>query len=81
MKRIEHITHEKQDADAWVCLCGNQPEQAGFYPIDAGNHEVNPVPDEWRTEDYACRQCGRVIESTSLRVVRQLEVDQIVWLR
>lgn len=69
----EHIRHEKGNLDAWVCLCGNTPSDAGFYPIDASNHEVEPTTEAWKTNQYFCAQCGRVIDQDTLKVVRRLD--------
>jgi len=74
------ITHEPQDKDAWVCICGNMPSEAGFYPIDETNHEVEPTAEDWKTNQYSCNQCGRVIDQSTLEVVRQLDPTTIVKL-
>jgi hypothetical protein len=74
----EHIKHEAGDHDAWVCLCGNTPSDDGFYPIDEGNHEVEPTPEEWKTNQYFCNRCGRVIDPDTLEVVRKLDPASIV---
>lgn len=76
----EHITHEESNDEAWVCICGNTPSDAGFYPIDNGNRQVEPVASEWLTGHYFCDQCGRVIDPETLRVVRRLLVNEIVRL-
>lgn len=76
----EVIVHEPHGRDAWVCICGNTPSDAGFYPIDEANHEVEPTLEDWKTGHYACRQCGRVIDPDSLRVVRRIDVSSVVWL-
>jgi hypothetical protein len=51
----EHIEHENGNDEAWICLCGNSPSDDGFYPIDEDNHEVEPTPSEWKT-NQDCRQ-------------------------
>jgi hypothetical protein len=50
---------------------------AGFYPINASNEEVEPVLRHWKTNQYACYQCGRIIDQTSLEVVRQVDPQDI----
>jgi hypothetical protein len=67
MPAAEIITHEKNDKDAWICLCGNQPSSDGFYPCDDSGDEIEPTA-AWKGL-YACLRCGRIIEQGSLRVV------------
>jgi hypothetical protein len=74
------ITHEPQDKDAWVCICGNMPSESGFFPIDEENHEVEPTPEDWKTNQYFCNQCGRVIDQETLEVVRKLDPATVVKL-
>lgn len=76
MASPEHITHADGDPDAWVCLCGNTPAAAGFYPCDAAGHHVEPTPTNWTTNSYVCGKCGRIINQGSLEVVgRAAAVD------
>ena len=37
---MEKITHEQGDEEAWVCICGNTPSDAGFYPCDENGDEI-----------------------------------------
>jgi hypothetical protein len=60
-----------------LCICGNTPWEAGFYPINDSNEEVEPMPRDWTTNQCACFQCGRVIDQTSLEVVRQVDLHEI----
>jgi hypothetical protein len=76
----EHITHEKGNSDAWICICGNTPDGDGFYPIDAADREVEPTAEDWTTNQYYCNKCGRVIDQDSLEVVRKLDPREIVRL-
>jgi hypothetical protein len=76
----ERITHEPHDKDVWVCICGNMPSENGFYPIDETNHEVEPTAEDWKTNQYFCNQCGRVIDKDTLEVVRELDPTTIVRL-
>ena len=65
----EKITHEPQDIDAWVCLCGNTPSDSGFYPCDNLGNEVEPViGGSWDEVNYVCNQCGRIINQNTLEV-------------
>jgi hypothetical protein len=56
----EFITHEKGNEEAWICICGNQPDQHGFYPCDQAGDEVEPVQG-WEGL-YVCAKCGRIIQ-------------------
>lgn len=76
----EHITHEPNNPDAWVCICGNEPSELGFYPINDKNEEVEPTKEDWQTNQYFCAQCGRVIDFDTLEVVRQVPLENIVRL-
>jgi len=76
----EHITHESGNKDAWVCICGNNPSEDGFYPVNEDGHEVEPTVEDWKTNEYFCARCGRVIDQDSLEVVRQLDPKEIVRL-
>lgn len=66
---MEHIAHEAQDPDAWVCLCGNTPVADGFFPCDLDGRLVEPTPREWTTSTYRCERCGRIINQHTLEVV------------
>ena len=67
----KYIMTLADDADAWLCLCGNQPDFDGFYPCDRQGNEVEPV-EGW--EDlYVCARCGRVIKQESLEVIGQAQ--------
>lgn len=67
MPQDEVITHEKGNDEAWICVCGNQPSEDGFYPCDEKGNEAEPVPG-W-SGLYVCFRCGRMIDPGSLRVV------------
>ena len=76
----EIITTEQSNADAWVCICGNTPSAAGFYPIDAEDREVEPTPSKWSADQYFCNGCGRVIDQHTLVVDRHPQLASIVRL-
>jgi hypothetical protein len=63
----ETIKHEKGKDEAWICVCGNEPSDDGFYPCDKKGNEMEPT-DDWDGL-YVCLRCGRIIEQASLRVV------------
>ena len=65
----EFITHESGSDDAWVCVCGNQPDGDGFFPCDAQGNEIEPTVGSGWTNLYVCAQCGRIIEQDTLEVV------------
>lgn len=66
------ITHESGDKDAWVCLCGNTPSNAGFYPVNNNGEVVEPTYSEWNTNNYVCSNCGRIIDMNTLEVVNHV---------
>lgn len=76
----EHITHHKDDPDAWICICGNDTFSSGFFPINDENEEVEPTPEDWTTNQYCCAECGRVIDQATLAVVRQVDLDTVPLL-
>jgi hypothetical protein len=61
------ISHEANNEEAWICICGNEPSEDGFYPCDEKGNEVEPVVG-WSGR-YVCLRCGRIIDPDSLRVV------------
>lgn len=69
---MAHITHEKQDPDAWICICGNEPSEDGFYPCDEKGNLVEPTKEDWNGELYICWKCKRIINQETLEVVRQI---------
>jgi len=69
-----HITHESQDEDAWVCLCGNTSFDSGFAPVNNDHVVVEPVIGEWDTRNYVCLECGRVIDMNALEIVDRVTI-------
>jgi hypothetical protein len=67
MTQPEIIKYETGNTEAWICICGNQPPEDGFYPCDRAGNEMEPAGD-W-SGLYVCLRCGRIIEQSSLRVV------------
>ena len=63
----EFITHEEQDREAWVCVCGNMPCYNGFYACDEDGDLIEPG-NEWEYL-YRCEYCGRVINDGNLQVI------------
>jgi hypothetical protein len=69
MQALGTITLENGDHDAWVCICGNTPASAGFYPCDLNGNLVEPTEKDWTTNLYVCDDCGRIIDQDTLSVV------------
>jgi hypothetical protein len=67
----EVITHEPQDKESWICICGNRPDSDGFYPCDKSGNEMEPVKGSSWDGLYVCNQCGRIINMDTLEVVGQ----------
>lgn len=63
----EFITHEEEDREAWVCVCGNMPYYNGFYACDEDGDLIQPG-NEWEYL-YRCEYCGRVINDRNLQVI------------
>lgn len=75
MEELETITFEAEDQDAWICLCGNTPTGAGFYPCDFSGDIVEPTERNWTSDLYVCDDCGRMINYKTLEVVgRNLDI-------
>ena len=67
----ERISHEEGDDTAWICLCGNTPHTDGFSPCDTKGQEMEPAAGSSWAGLYLCQRCGRVIEQTTLKVIRR----------
>jgi hypothetical protein len=65
----KHITHEEENNEAWICLCGNRPDSDSFFPCDKDGNEMEPA-EGWAGL-YVCARCGRIIDQDSLEVVDQ----------
>lgn len=63
----EYISHEPQDRDAWLCVCGNTPATGGFYACDDDGDLIEPGGD-WEYL-YRCESCGRVIDDRDHQVI------------
>lgn len=50
------------EADDWVCVCGNRPDLSGFYSSTTVGVEVEPDKLTWDGIHYTCAECGRVID-------------------
>jgi hypothetical protein len=71
MKEREIITHEPNNEEAWICVCGNKPADDGFFPCDQEGNEIEPTISSGWENLYACGNCGRIIDQYSLEVVGQ----------
>lgn len=65
---MEQIKHEPDNQEAWICICGNRPNAAGFYPCDKQGKEIEP-DKSWTEPLYICHRCGRIIHQDTLKVV------------
>ncbi|MFA4867966.1 MAG: hypothetical protein WC623_07205 [Pedobacter sp.] len=63
----EYITHEQQDRELWVCVCGNMPNYNGFYACDEDGDLIEPGNEGEYL--YRCEYCGRVINARNLQVI------------
>ncbi len=66
---MEYITAEKDDRDAWHCICGNMPASDGFYPCDDKGNEMEPSIGSGWNGLYVCDRCGRIIRHETLEVI------------
>jgi hypothetical protein len=62
------IIHEIHNKDAWICFCGNEPSEHGFYPCNEQGQEVEPDKN-WNGIFYVCNKCKRVINQNTLEVM------------
>lgn len=69
IRQKERIAHQAGNKETWICLCGNMPDQDGFYPCDSKGNEMEPV-EGW-DELYVCAACGRIIDQRTLEVLGQ----------
>jgi hypothetical protein len=67
------ITTEVGNEYAWICRCGNVPEEDGFYPCDGAGNLVEPTPEEWTTNWYVCARCGVMVDQHTLVIVGQAD--------
>lgn len=75
---MELISHEPQNQDAWICICGNVPSSDGFYSCDTKGNEVEPTEKDWKTNWYVCLRCGRIIDQDTLVVVGRNEHPKLL---
>ncbi len=62
-----HLARTGLFKNQWLCWCENTSKNDGFYPC---NSEGKYSRDIWgRSPYYACKRCGRIIETGSLAVV------------
>lgn len=63
------IRHEPGNKEAWHCICGNTPENGGFYSCNRNGAIVEPAADFWFDGLYLCFDCRRIIDPDTLRIV------------
>jgi hypothetical protein len=67
----EKIKHEAGNDEAWICICTNTPSDSGFYPCNEDGNEIEPTKRSGWNNLYVCADCGRIIDSKTLEVVRR----------
>ena len=77
-RKEEFIVHEAGNSEAWICICGNEPTEDGFYPCDANGNEVHPTVKDWEEPLYVCARCGRIIHQETLKVMGQNPSPQLL---
>ena len=65
----QFISHEANNAEAWICICGNTPDSDGFFPCDTNGNEMLPTLDSGWSGIYICVRCGRIINQDTLEIV------------
>lgn len=76
----ERINREPGNDDAWICICGNRPINAGFYPCNDNGDFIEPDEASGWVNLYICAEigCGRIIDMDTLTVVgRNLDPDDL----
>jgi hypothetical protein len=66
---IEYISYEHDDVHEWVCICGNRPTSAGFFPCDSDGKRIEPTAADGWNDLYVCDRCGRIIDQSTRRVL------------
>lgn len=69
VEMAEYIIHDDACWDTWTCICGNQAEDAGFYPCDRWGDAMEPTVGSGWLETYRCERCGRIIDQITHQVV------------
>jgi hypothetical protein len=64
----ERISQEAGSEQAWICMCGNTPLDAGFDACDKEGNHMEPH-EKWIDPLYVCDRCGRIIHQQTLEVV------------
>ena len=61
------ITHEKDNDEAWTCICGNRPDAQGFYPCDEKGNEMEPLKGSNGTDYTSVPNAAGSSSKTRLR--------------
>lgn len=67
----EKIIHQDGESDAWLCVCGNEPWEDGFYPCSKDGIPCEGGP-EWEGTYYICDRCGRIINEDTCYVIGKI---------
>lgn len=66
-KTVERIA---DGGGSWMCLCGNEPTQDGFYSAMSDGSFTSPsIGGKWDDVSYTCARCSRIINGITLEVV------------
>lgn len=63
---VETIT--AQSDDYWVCVCGNRPEDSGFFMCNDDGRDLSDTPELWAGTLYVCHGCGRLIDIDTVNI-------------
>lgn len=69
LSEAENLNHQQSHPDAWVCVCGNDPTDQGFYPCDINGDNVEPAAEQCKSALYLCKRCGQIIHEEILEMV------------
>lgn len=69
MKKESIRLRDADDDGSWICICGNEPANDGFFTCDKDGNEIKPIEGGiWDGHSYVCNQCGRIIHQDTLEV-------------
>ena len=73
----EFITHDKEDKDGWICVCGNTPLGAGFFACDKNGVQMEPDVTLWKEPLYVCHACLRISNGLTLEVIGRATINSV----
>ena len=70
MKTTSHRGYINGTKDWFICNCGNEPDNDGFFSCLSTGEIVSPTLNgEWEGSLYLCERCNRIINGETLEVV------------